>query len=193
MRFLSVYRMAATRPVPVIIVAAYWLLPIRPAVGVLVAGTILAVAGQAMRIWAAGHIVKDAAIAVTGPFAYTRHPLYLGSTVIGIGFCVASGIWWSYLLIVAVFGLFYIPTALYEEQWLRTTYGDLYQRYRAAVPGIGIRMSRYQSSDAGPTVDPNRVFSWQRMIGNREHYTAVATVLLLATLWAKLPFAGGGS
>lgn len=192
MRFVSVYRMAATRPVPVIIVAAYWLLPVRPVVALLMAGTILAVAGQGIRMWAAGHIVKDAAIAVTGPFGYTRHPLYLGSTVIGLGLCVASGIWWSFLLLAVVFGLFYIPTALSEEQWLRTTYGELYERYRRAVPGIGVRLSRHQSPEAGPTVDPSRVFSWRRMIGNREHYTAVATALLLAALWAKLAVAGGG-
>jgi protein-S-isoprenylcysteine O-methyltransferase Ste14 len=192
MRFLSTYRMAATRPVPVVIAAAYWLLPVRPLVALLLAGTLLAVVGQGIRIWAAGHIVKDAAIAVTGPFAYTRHPLYLGSTLIGLGLCVASGIWWSFLLVVIVFGLFYIPTARYEEQWLRTTYGDLYERYRAAVPGIGARLSRYRSPEAGPAVDPARTFSWRRMIGNREQYTALAMLLVLAALWAKLAVAGGG-
>lgn len=174
------------------IVLTFWLLSMRPVLGLLVGGTILALGGQALRLWAAGHLIKDRVLTTTGPFAYTRHPLYLGSTLIGLGLCLASGIWWSYLLIAVVFALFYLPTAAFEEEWLRETYGESYDRYREAVPGVGVRRSRYDPP-APTAIAPDRGFAWGRILKNREHHTALATTLLLAAFWARLLFVGGGS
>jgi protein-S-isoprenylcysteine O-methyltransferase Ste14 len=174
----------------VAIVLAFWLLGVRPVLGLLIGGTILAFVGQALRLWAAGHLVKDRILATTGPFAYTRHPLYLGSALIGLGLCLASGMWWSFLLVAVVFVLFYLPTAAFEEKWLRDTYGESYNHYREAVPGVGVRLSRYCPPDRSAAA-PERGFAWGHIVGNREHHTALATALLLAAFWARLLFIGG--
>ncbi|UCH36173.1 MAG: isoprenylcysteine carboxylmethyltransferase family protein [Armatimonadota bacterium] len=191
-RFLFLNRMIATRLAAVVIVAAFWLLDVRPGVGALAAGTLLALAGEALRFWAAGHLVKDQVLTVTGPFAHTRHPLYVGSTLIGIGLCVGSHIWWSYILFVVVVAAFYVPTALYEEKRLTRTYGDAYVRYRGAVPALGVRLSKYRALASGANDDSDSGFAWRRIPRNLEQYAAASTLLLLAALWAKLAFVGGG-
>jgi len=191
-RFLPAHRLTFTRLVPVAIVLAFWLLGMRPVPLLLLAGTALALAGQALRLWAAGHLTKSSVLAVTGPFAHTRHPLYLGSALIGLGLCVASGIWWSFLLVAVVFALFYLPTVAAEEEWLRDTYGESYDRYREAVPAVGVRLSGYRPAEAPGALAAECGFGWGRILRNKEHHTVVATLLLLGALWARLLFAGGG-
>ena len=61
----------------------------RPAT--LIVGGLVALPGLALRAWATGHLRKNDALATTGPYAYTRNPLYLGSFVIGLGFTIAAG------------------------------------------------------------------------------------------------------
>jgi hypothetical protein len=56
-----------------------------------------------IRAWASGHIRKNQTLAVSGPYAYTRNPLYLGSLILGVGFCIASGVWWLALGFGALF------------------------------------------------------------------------------------------
>jgi protein-S-isoprenylcysteine O-methyltransferase Ste14 len=191
-RFLSAHRLTATRLAAVVIIAAFWLLRIHPAWALLIGGTALAVAGQSLRLWAAGHLVKSDTLTITGPFAYTRHPLYLGSTLIGLGLCTASGMWWSFVLVGVVFGVFYVPTARHEEEFLRGVYGEAYARYCEAVPAFGVRLSRYGASEP-ISANPGGGFEWARIVRNREHHTAVATVILLAALWAGALVRGGGA
>jgi len=191
-RFLAAHRLTATRLAAVAIVVAFWVLRMRPPLSLLALGTVLALAGQALRLWAAGHLVKSETLTVNGPFAHTRHPLYVGSTLIGLGLCTASGMWWSFVLVAAVFGIFYVPTALHEEGFLRTVYGEAYARYCAAVPAFSVRLSGYTPSDAG-AARPGEGFDWGRMLRNREHHTAVATALMFAALWAGALVRGGGA
>jgi hypothetical protein len=184
-----------------VIIAAYWSLDRRPELSLLIAGSVVALAGEAMRLWAAGHLVKNAALTTDGPFGFTRHPLYFGSTLMGLGLCLASGVWWTFALVAAVFAVFYVPTALREESYLREVYGDEYARYRQSVPGLGVRLTRYRGGSgaravpAGPAAAP---YSFARMRDNGEHATALLTLGLLAIMWAKLalpvgaPTIGGG-
>src|SRR5262245_65708708 len=67
--------------------------------------------GCAVRMWAAGVIFKNQVLATTGPYAYVRHPLYVGNILVLVGFLIASALWWAPLLICA-FLLFYYPTAI---------------------------------------------------------------------------------
>jgi protein-S-isoprenylcysteine O-methyltransferase Ste14 len=182
-------RLALTRVTAIAIVAAYWLLRVQPALGALAGGTALVALGQGLRLWAAGHLVKRDVLTITGPFAHTRHPLYWGSTLSGLGLCVACRMWWSYLLVGAVFTLFYMPTLLDEEAWLRQAYGDAYRRYSEAVPRFGVRLRGYRGGE-GPPSEARR-FSWSRAFANGEHRTIAATLILLAALWLRLAVAGG--
>jgi protein-S-isoprenylcysteine O-methyltransferase Ste14 len=183
-------RLLLTRVTAVAVVAAFWLPGARPAVGGLAAGTALMVAGQLLRLWAAGHLVKREVLTTTGPFAHLRHPLYWGSMLSGLGLCVATRIWWSYLAVAVVFTLVYVPTLLDEERALQRIYGEAYRRYLEAVPRFGLRLRGYRAPQnaAGPS---GGGFRWHLAWGNGEHRTMAATVLLLALLWGRLVAAGG--
>ncbi|HVG34466.1 MAG TPA: isoprenylcysteine carboxylmethyltransferase family protein [Pyrinomonadaceae bacterium] len=97
-------------------------------------GGAIALLGLALRAWAAGHIRKNAELAVSGPYAYTRNPLYLGSFLLGIGFTVASGQPLLGLLFAALFLGIYLPVMRVESATLAGLFGEDYERYAGAVP-----------------------------------------------------------
>jgi protein-S-isoprenylcysteine O-methyltransferase Ste14 len=117
--------------------AGLWLA--RPtAVGVAF-GVTLIVAGEAVRAWGAGHLVKNDKLTVTGPYAWVRHPLYLGSLLIGVGFLLMGGglALWLLPIGLAFFFLYYFPYKdRIESARLERLYGEPYARYRAAVPAL---------------------------------------------------------
>ena len=78
---------------------------------------------------------KDTELAVTGPYAYTRNPLYLGSIVMAFGFAAASRSLWITLLLALLFILIYAPTIYGEEQFLRSTF-PAYESYAQRVPRL---------------------------------------------------------
>ncbi|MDX1385417.1 MAG: isoprenylcysteine carboxylmethyltransferase family protein, partial [Thermoanaerobaculia bacterium] len=79
-----------------------------------VTGAVLVVAGVSIRLWASGHIRKNRSLATGGPYARVRHPLYLGNLMVTVGFCLASGLWWSWPVML-VFWLVFYPNAIGEE------------------------------------------------------------------------------
>ena len=121
-----------------------------------VVGLAVALAGELVRIWAAGHLEKSREVTRSGPYRFTRHPLYAGSAVIALGIVLASRSW-----VVAVLAAVYIlattaAAVRTEEAFLRRTFGNAYDEYRAS---------------RGET--PPRPFSFARVLRNRE-YRAVA-------------------
>lgn len=132
-------------------------------------GAVIAVVGECLRLWAAGHLEKSREVTRSGPYRYTRHPLYLGSSLIGVGIAVASA-----QLTVAAIVLVYMALTLTaamrsEEAHLREKFGDAYDAYA--------------EKRAAPM---DRPFSWSRAIGNREHHTMLGLVAGFALLAAKL-------
>ena len=123
------------------------------------AGFIVALAGEALRVWAAGHLEKSREVTRSGPYQWTRHPLYAGSTLIAAGVVIAAGSW----LVAAVAAIYMASTLVAairtEEAFLRRTFGDTYDRYR--------------DSRAEPMARP---FSLARAVRNKE-YRAVAGLL----------------
>src|SRR5213083_1270246 len=81
----------------------------RPKFWSLVVGSLVALIGVLIRAWASGHIRKASELAVSGPYAFTRNPLYLGSFILGLGFTIAAGVWWLGLLFVLLFLGIYLP------------------------------------------------------------------------------------
>ena len=106
----------------------------RPTVKLLIAGGAVAAMGVAIRAWAAGHLVKNQTLATSGPYAYTRNPLYLGSALMGAGFALAGGRWILALACVLCFAAIYWPVIRREEQFLRGAFGEVYDRYAQHVP-----------------------------------------------------------
>lgn len=90
----------------------------RPKGLLFVPGAVLVILGIAARLWASGHIKKNKALATDGPYAYVRHPLYVGNLTLGFGFCLASGLWWSLPLLTAVLLAFYPPAIRREDEKL---------------------------------------------------------------------------
>src|SRR5919106_3708853 len=79
--------------------AVLWLA--RPTLRSLAIGAAVAVVGEMIRIWAAGHLEKGREVTVSGPYRLTRHPLYVGSTVMGVGLAIAAASWIVALLVIA--------------------------------------------------------------------------------------------
>src|SRR5579875_3961670 len=98
-------------------------------------------AGLWLRGYAAGYVRKNAELTQTGPYAYTRNPLYLGSMLVAFGFAVASGRWWLGVLLVGLLLAIYWPVILSEEAFLRGVFPG-FERYAAAVPRVFPRLTR---------------------------------------------------
>lgn len=134
-------------------------------------GIFLICVGEALRLWAAGHLRKDEVLTTSGPYAFVRNPLYIGSLAIATGFALMLR---AYLLIVpllAGFALAYRAETRREENALRQKFGAVFDHYREAVPAWIPRLSRYPQAGREP-------FRWRRVLRNRE-YDAVLGILLL--------------
>ena len=140
------------------------------------AGIALVVLGEIVRFWSAGYIAKDAEIATGGPYAYVRNPLYFGSLLLAVGYCLISGLGlWGVGLMVALFLVFHLAAIFYEESFLTAKFGTPYLDYVRRVP-------RLLPSPLPRTTGAGR-FEWAQALKNREQTSAtfaLAFVLLLS-------------
>lgn len=125
----------------------------RPEMTVLIIGGIIALVGLLIRAWASGHIRKNQNLAVSGPYAYTRNPLYLGSFILGLGFMIASGVWWLGLIFAVLFLSIYLPVMRVEAKDLTELFGAEYAEYAGRVPIFFPRPTGYKAFDAKFDVD----------------------------------------
>jgi protein-S-isoprenylcysteine O-methyltransferase Ste14 len=121
----------------------------KPNLPVLVAGAGVSLMGLAIRAWAAGHIRKNAELATSGPYAYTRNPLYLGSFLLGLGFTIASGRWVLAILFAALFLGIYFPVMRVEASTLAELFGEAYVGYKKAVPLFFPRFTPFRQEESG--------------------------------------------
>jgi len=142
---------------------------------ILIGGTV-ALAGLTIRALASGHVRKNEVLTVTGPYAYTRNPLYFGSLVLAAGFAVASRSWWVGLLVLVIFATIYIPVIQSEEEFLRVRFPEFVE-YERNVPRLFPRLRPHQSSSES--------FSWHLYWKHREYNAALGAALLIAALVAK--------
>ena len=119
-------------------------------------GLAVSLVGEGIRVWAAGHIEKGREITRSGPYRYFRHPLYLGSSMLGVGFAIASRSVPVAVLILLYLGLTITAAVRTEEAVLDAKFQGAYADYRA-----------------GRIAPVMRTFSVQRAIRNRE-YRALA-------------------
>jgi protein-S-isoprenylcysteine O-methyltransferase Ste14 len=147
----------------------------------LTAGAIVALAGLAVRAASAGHVDKNRKLATSGPYAYTRNPLYLGSALAGVGFSIAGGRWWFFLLLAAFFTAVYVPVMRNEEEHLVTLFGEQYNAYARAVPLLFPRLTPWRE----PCGERKR-FDPRRYRNNREYEALLAFVVIVLALWGKM-------
>lgn len=146
-------------------------------------GAGVSVAGLALRAWAAGSIRKDRELATTGPYAYMRNPLYLGSFILGVGVMVAGGRWEFGLAFGVFFLLVYRKTVLREATELEERFGAGYRAYASQVPSVIPRITPYREESSG---QPPVGFSGARYLRNREWEAALGAVAAFAALAMKL-------
>jgi len=149
----------------------------RPTPRSILFGGLAGVLGLWLRGYAAGYLRKHEVLTVTGPYARTRNPLYLGSAILALGAAVAAGSWLSAAIIAAYFAIFYSPVMRGEEEELRARYGQAFAEYAAAVPLFlpRLRAAKLSGESAG-------VFSFAQYKKNREWQAALGLLLLLAVL-----------
>lgn len=140
--------------------------------------------GLFIRALASGHVRKNEALATSGPYAYTRNPLYLGSLLIGIGFAVAAKSWWIGLILVAMFFAIYLPVIRDEEQFLNQRFPE-FAEYTRRVPRMLPRFTR--APEGAPSTGE---FSMALYRQHREYNALLGSALLMAALIGKILFAG---
>jgi protein-S-isoprenylcysteine O-methyltransferase Ste14 len=131
------------------------------------AGALVGSLGEAIRIWAAGHLHKSREITASGPYRWFSHPLYLGSSVMGLGLAIASGNLGVAGLIALYLVVALTAAAKSEEAFLRRTFGDQYDRYRNGV------------------VDGARRFSWAQVMANHENRAIIGFLVAVGLLALK--------
>jgi uncharacterized membrane protein len=146
--------------------ACFWFA--RPTQRSLAWGAAIAAVGVLLRAAAAGHLRKGESVATSGPYAYTRNPLYFGSAMLAAGFLVASRSWIAAIILSAYFAAFYPVVMRREEQELRERYGQAFEDYVARVPRFWPRLTPAAAGHEGGTR-----FSWAVYRRNREYEAAL--------------------
>lgn len=164
----------------------------RPTPASLIAGGLIALIGLAVRAWAAGHIHKNSEVTMSGPYAYTRNPLYLGSLILGVGFLIAAAQPILIVLFALLFFGIYLPVMQVEAQSLIKSFGDDYARYMKHVPLLLPRLTRYKDSAqitvTAEAASPAR-FDKNLYLRYREYQAALGLIAALAVLFIKMRFA----
>ena len=141
-------------------------------------GSLLVAAGLALRVWAAGSLEKGGPLCTDGPYRHVRHPLYLGSLLAAMGFCVMMNVVWGWVVVLPLFLVLYAGQVVVEEQVLRREYGAAHSDYARRVPLLVPRLGPAPLGDARP-------WTWERVSVNREQYHVVITLLLLAGFYVR--------
>ena len=174
-------RIATRLRVPLgFVFAAAYLWFAHPAWAWIAAGSAFVAAGLAVRAAASGHIRKNRELTTTGPYAYTRNPLYAGSVLIAIGFAVAARNPWIALAAGVMFIAIYLPVIRAEEGYLRSVFPD-YAHYAAHVPRFFPRLTPYRTEPTGAGG-----YSRELYLKHREHHAALGSVLMMGALILKM-------
>jgi Phospholipid methyltransferase len=144
-------------------------------------GSMFILSGLVIRALASGHVRKNEALATTGPYAYTRNPLYLGSLLIGIGFALAARSWWVGGVLAVMFFVIYVPVIRSEEKFLREKFPE-FEDYARRVPRIVPRIAAAKSGDEAGG------FSSELYLKHREWNALLGSALLVLALILKMKF-----
>jgi len=159
----------------------FWLA--RPSWRSMMLSAILVLPGLLVRAIASGHVRKNESLATSGPYAYTRNPLYLGSLLIGIGFAVAARSWWVGVVLVVMFFAIYLPVIRDEEAFLRQKFSE-FDEYAQRVPRM---FPRFSPSDHG---EESGKFSLDLYQKHHEYNALLGTLGMMAGLILKMTVFG---
>jgi protein-S-isoprenylcysteine O-methyltransferase Ste14 len=154
----------------------FWLA--RPTWRFMALGAILIVPGLLIRALASGHVRKNEALATSGPYAYTRNPLYLGSLLIGVGFVVAARSWWVGVVLVVMFFAIYLPVIRGEEVFLRQRFPE-FEEYARQVPRMFPRIIPLSGAEEAGE------FCFDLYLKHREYNALLGALAMVAALVVK--------
>jgi protein-S-isoprenylcysteine O-methyltransferase Ste14 len=155
----------------------FWLA--QPTWGFIALSALLIVPGLLTRALASGHVRKNEVLATSGPYAYTRNPLYLGSLLMGIGFAVAARSWWVVVALLVMFFAIYLPVIRDEETFLREKFPE-FEEYAQHVPRMFPRIT------TGSRGDNAGGFSSDLYQKHREYNALLGALAMIAALIVKM-------
>lgn len=188
---MAVSRKLRLKAVWLLLVPFFWWA--RPTPELLAVGGLLAAVGLAIRAAAAGFIHKDRELTVSGPYARTRNPLYLGSFLLGLGITIAGGQWAFVAVFLAFFAWVYSRVIRQEAEHLQASFGPAYDQYARNVPLFLPRLSAWPGpggeASASPAATASKAgpsFSVERWRRNREYEALLGAVAGFAGLIARM-------
>jgi protein-S-isoprenylcysteine O-methyltransferase Ste14 len=142
------------------------------------ASIVFLASGVFLRLWSNGYAIKTKKLTTSGPYAYIRNPLYLGTMLIIFGFFIMLREYWLALIFAVVMGLAYRRTVRKEEHMLEHDFKEDYRKYRKNVPAFWFRLTPYQGGEKWP-------FSWARLLASREHKVIVWVLIIVIAFHLK--------
>jgi len=153
----------------------------RPRPASVIAGVAVCVLGLLIRAWAAGHIKKEKELAVSGPYRYTRNPLYLGNFFLGLGVGIGTDSWAGLIIFAVYFLAFYPPVILEERERMKRLFPAAYEDYRKKIPIFFPTLRPYPAA-------PGAKFSAAQYRKNHEQRALVGSGIIWAILMARMLF-----
>ena len=147
-----------------------------PTAASMLIGSALIIPGLAVRALASGHIKKNEQLTTTGPYAYTRNPLYLGSLILAVGFAIGARNLWIGAGLILIFLAIYLPVIRGEETFLREHFAE-FAEYARQVPRLWPRLNSFSASRG--------LFSWDLYWKHREYNATVGSALIMSALMGK--------
>jgi protein-S-isoprenylcysteine O-methyltransferase Ste14 len=160
--------------------ALFYFWAARPTWRSMALGAIVVVPGLLIRALASGHVRKNESLAISGPYAYTRNPLYLGSLLMGVGFAVAARSWAVGVALLVMFFVIYLPVIRDEEAFLRRTFPE-FEEYMRRVPRMFPRFTPLSDDRDGAGAG----FSLDLYLKHREYNALLGVVAMTAALIVK--------
>jgi len=157
--------------------AAFYLWLAHPVATSLLAGSAFITAGLLIRAVASGYVQKNEQLTTSGPYAYTRNPLYLGSLILAIGFAIAARSVWIALVLIILFLTIYLPVIRAEEAHLAQHFPE-FEEYKLQVPRLLPRLHRFGNSEGSFSRD----LYWK----HREYNATLGSAAMMAALVVKL-------
>lgn len=163
----------------------YWLLA-RPTARSIEIGVAVALVGLLVRASAAGFLRKDRVLAISGPYAFSRNPLYLGSSMLAAGFVVAGHSWIAGFLVAVYFAVFYYAVMRNEEQGLRVRFPEEFPAYARRVSLFFPWVYGGYGQPMAASAEAVEHFSWALFLRNREYRAVLGTIGGFMLVWLRM-------
>ncbi|MGB8952449.1 MAG: isoprenylcysteine carboxylmethyltransferase family protein [Candidatus Aminicenantales bacterium] len=151
----------------------------RPNLLSILAGLALSIIGLLIRMWASGHIRKEKELAVSGPYRYTRNPLYIGNFILGMSIAVGTYSLWCFWLFAAYFLVFYPPVIRVEKERMKRFFPKKYEEYKRSTPLFFPSLKPVPRSSGIQ-------FSWALYKKNKEYMALIGATFFWIILIAKM-------